>query len=62
MVGRPVAIDSCIEALLKGTFARVCVEIDVTKPLCQECLLECQRILTGRNFYMRMSEYFVIDV
>lgn len=29
---RPIAVDACTEAPLKGIFARVCVEI-VTKPL-----------------------------
>lgn len=33
MAGRPVSVDACTEALLKGAFARVYVEIDVTKPL-----------------------------
>lgn len=33
IVGRSITVDVCIEASLKGTFARVCVEIDDTKPL-----------------------------
>lgn len=33
MVGRSIAVDTCIEALLKGVCVRVCIEIDVTKLL-----------------------------
>lgn len=39
MAGRPITMDACTEALLKGTFTRVCMEIDIMKLLVPEVLL-----------------------
>lgn len=33
LVGKSIAVDTCTKDMLRDAFARVCVEIDVTKPL-----------------------------
>ena len=36
-VGRPMEVDLCMANLVRGAFARVCIKVDLSKPIVAGC-------------------------
>lgn len=62
IIRRLIAVDACSEALLKGAFFQLCVEIDITKPLVPRVPLRSQTTLIGWSSYMRILGYFASNM